>query len=125
MYEAAYIPGKTFHQHPTQRHHMKRYIPIIILLIMPVLSPMNSRAASPVSDRDADQLGDIGRELSHVSLVRREPVPVKPTRQWHLHEQKRILARLQQSDLLNELLASGVVHHESTQVSDADRKLHE
>ncbi len=107
---------------------MKRHIPIIIiLLIMSVILPTSSRAAAPDSDRDADQLGDIGRELSHASLIRRDPVvPVKHhTRQSQLLAQKRSLAKLQQSNLLHELLASEEVHQDSTQVSDTDKKLHD
>lgn len=105
---------------------MKRYISIIIiLLIMSVISPMNSRAAAPDSDRDADQLGEIGRELSHASPVRRDPVPVKHTRQSHLLQQKRTLATLQQNGLLHELLASEAVPHDSTTMRDSDKKLHE
>lgn len=105
---------------------MRNYIPgIIMLLIMSLISPMNSRAASPDSDRDAEQLGDIGRELSHASMSHRNPVQEKHARQSHLHERQRILAKLQQGDLLHELLAAEAVHHESIQICDEDRKLHQ
>lgn len=105
---------------------MKRYLPLItVLLIMAVFSPMSNRAAAAEIDRDADHLGDIGRELSQASLVRRNPVPVKRATQLHISVQKRTLAKMQQNDLLRELLASETVHHESTEVSNAVKKLHE
>ncbi len=98
---------------------MKKYIPIIIvLLILSVISPFNSRAATAEGERDADQLGDIGRELSYRPQDLRDLVPVKHNRKARIHDRERLHARLQQSDLLQELLTSEAEQHEPQQMTN-------
>jgi hypothetical protein len=95
---------------------MNSNIAIIALLhIMLVCTPMVGQAAALDQDEDPDQLWDISRELFQDCLKQRESLQVKNHRIVLPRDQVRIHAKLQQGDLLQELLTPEVIQHGSIQ----------
>jgi hypothetical protein len=89
---------------------MKYPIALIALPLM-VSSALLSRPATAFErGQDPDQLWSIGWELSERSRQNQKPVRVKHTRKTVLQERERILAKLQQSDLLEELRTPEIAH---------------
>lgn len=82
---------------------MKSPRALIALLFMIVSIPLDRPAAAFERGHDPDQLWNIGWELSQRCRHNQEPVRMKHTRKTVLRERERILAKLHQSDLLEEL----------------------
>lgn len=84
-------------------------ISIIIVLVVQLMfacSPLASQAASPDRRGETVQLWDIGREISPDCPRHKDELPVKESQHLRLRGNGQTLARLQQGNLLQELLPS-------------------
>ncbi|MDD2899268.1 MAG: hypothetical protein PHI31_11215 [Desulfuromonadaceae bacterium] len=87
---------------------------IILFLFVPLLvvfSSAHSQAATPNRDQDPEQLWTIGWELSQDKIPHRTAVRAKGTRNVQGLHRRIACATPPRSDLLQELLALGVVRH--------------
>ena len=98
----------------------------VVLQFMLVCLPLNGQAAAlNHHDRNPDQSLSTGRELSRYCFKHRVPLRAKDSRQVQLLERCRILAKLQQSDLLQDLLLPREISHESEKIPEELRKIQE
>lgn len=89
---------------------------------MLVCTPLIGQAATLGQGEDPDQLWDISRELFQECLKQRNSLQVKNHRGTLPLDGMRIHAKLQQGDLLQELLTSDIIRHESTWMMDVGEK---
>lgn len=87
------------------KSNMVIVVAVVVQIIMSACLPVNSQAAVLDRSQDPEQLWNIGWELSQGCLKHRDALRVKDNRQAHvLRNRGRIFAKLQQPDLLQELL---------------------
>lgn len=97
---------------------------IALLQFMLVCTPLAGQAAALDQDEDPDQLWDISSELFQDCLKQRESLQVKSHRMALSQDRIRVCAKLQQGDLLQELLTSEVISHGSIQKTEVGGKSH-
>ena len=97
---------------------------VALLQLMLVCTPLVGQAAALGQDEDPDQLLDISRELFQECLKQRDLLRVKSHRIVLPQDRVRIHAKLQQGDLLQELLTPEVIRHGSIQKAEDRGKSH-
>lgn len=100
-------------------------IAVLLQFILVCLPPNGQAAALNHHDRNPDQSWSAGRELSRYCFKHRVPLRAKDSRQMELRDRCRILAKLQQSDLLQDLLLPREISHESEKIPEELRKIQE
>lgn len=97
-------------------------IVIALLQFMLVCLPLVGQAAALGQDEDSDQLLDISRELFQDCIKQRDSLRVRSHRVELPRDRVRIHAKLQQGDLLQELLTPEVIRHGSIQMTKVGGK---
>jgi hypothetical protein len=91
---------------------------VITMLCMLSCLPPARQAAALDRDMDPEQLRDISCELHQDCLNHRDTSGVKDKRPKQLQDRGRVLSKLQQGELLQELLPSGVSGQDSSQLAE-------
>jgi hypothetical protein len=95
---------------------------VVLVQFMLACATLDGQAAALDQDKDPNQLWNINRELFQDCLNQRDSLRVKGNRVALPRDRERIHAKLQQGDLLRELLTPEVIRHGSIQLAEVAGK---